>query len=501
LYALGTADSVITFTSWNGLPGGWNGIYFTDASDSYSAQSQLDYCVIENGNDYNYLSVNTSHPTLINHSKIRNAVLDGARYDNSFGSVTNNQFTGNGRYPLHYMNPEADPVRTGNTYTGNTINYIALSGGTYSFDRTIIYEGGIQYYVLGDLFVAKYAGHSRLTVNPGVILAFAVGKKLQVGVANSYGGDLYALGTAGSPIIFKAYNATPGGWGGIYFTDQNDTWGGTSVLTYCTVKQGATYNIYMESSTQPSLDHCIISLSAADGIVSYQSNGPITNCTFLNNAGYPLKFNDWTCDSYLRGNTYTGNTPNYIALSGGDYSGSRRLYYDGIPYRVLSDIRIVGYAGHPRITITPGVTMAFEPGTGIQVGLASSYGGDLFAEGKSDSLITFKPYNNAVGGWDGIYFNEYNDHWGGISSIKYCTIDKGSAYNLSVEGSTQPSLDHCTISNSGGIGILSYQSNFPITNCAFLNNAGYPLKYNDWTCNSYLFGNTYTGNTPNYIAL
>ncbi len=501
LYALGTYDSLITFTSYNGLPGGWNGIYFTDASDSYSGQSQMDYCIIEKGNDYNYLSVNTTQPNVLNHSKIRNAVLDGAQYQSAYGAITNCQFTGNGRYPLHYMDTHADPVHTGNTYSGNGINYIALSGGTYDLDRTITNEGGMPYYVLDDIFVAKYSSYSRLTVNPGVIMAFAVGKKLQVGIASSYGGDLYAQGTVGSPIVFKAYNATPGGWGGIYFTDVNDSWGGTSVLTYCTIKQGATYNLYMESSTQPSLDHCTISLSAGDGIVEYQSNSPITNCTFLNNAGYPLRYNDWTCDSYLRGNTYTGNSPNYIALSGGDYNTNRRLYYDGVPYRVLADIRLAQYGSHARLTLTPGVTLAFEPGVKLQVGVASSYGGDLWAIGKADSIITFKPYNNAVGGWNGIYFPDQNDTWGGTSFLTYCTIDKGATYNINAESSTQPSLNHCIISNSGGDGIDELACSFPITNCTFLNNAGYPLKYNDWTCSSYLFGNTYTGNTPNYIAL
>ncbi len=490
LYALGTVDSLITFTSWNGVAGGWNGIWFTDCSDNWGGQSQLDYCVIEKGNDYNYFSENTSQPNLINHTKIQGAFLDGARYSNSTGSITNCQFLNNGRYPLYYLNPEANPVHTGNTYTGNVINRITLSGGTYSFDRTIVNDG-VPYYVLDNLYVALYASHSRLTVNPGVTMEFAVGKKLQIGFPNSYGGDLYAQGTAGSPITFKAYNNTTGGWEGIHFTDWNDNWSGTSVLEYCTITQGNSYNINCESSGQPSLNHCTISNSALHGITLTASSGPVQNCLFLNNSGYPIKFNDWTGSNFLKGNTYTGNAINYIALSGGDYTGDRTVYNDGIPYRVLGDIRMVQYAGHSRLTVKPGVTLAFDPGFKLQLGTASSYGGDLFAEGKADSVITFKPYNNVIGGWAGIYFTDWNDTWGGTSSMKYCKVEKGAAYNLNVENSGQPWIERCTFKQSTGHGLIVNNSNLTIRNSSFNYNTGSGIQFEGT-------GTATLGNTAEY---
>ena len=493
LYALGTVDSLITFTSNNGLAGGWDGIYFTDCSDNWGGHSQLDYCVIEKGNAYNYFSENTVQPDLINHSTIQNAVLDGARYSYSTGSITNCQFLNNGRYPLYNLNPESNPVHTGNTYTGNVINRIALSGGNYSsFDRTITNDG-VPYYVLDNIFIMTWGSHSRLTVNPGVTMEFAAGKKLQVGFADSYGGDLYALGTAGSPITFKAYNNTPGGWGGIYFTDYNDNWGGTSVLEYCTITQGASYNINCQTSGQPSLNHCIISNSASHGIVEFQSSGSIQNCQFVNNNGYPIKYNDWTCNSFLKGNTYTGNTPNYIALSGGDYTDNRTLYNDGIPYHVLGDIRVVLWGGHSRITLKPGITMAFNPGIKLQLGLPSSYGGDLYAEGNADSLITFKPYNNSIGGWAGIYFNDYNDNWGGTSSLKYCVVEKGANYNMNCESSTQPSIEHCSFTQSTGNGLNINSSTLTIKNSTFNYNTGYGINI-DGT------GSATLGNTSAYTC-
>ncbi len=487
LYALGTVDSLITFTSHNGLAGGWDGIYFTDQSDNWGGQSQLDYCVIEKGNDYNYLSVNTSQPNLINHSIIRNSFQDGARYNNSTGSITNCQFLTNGRYPLYFLNPEANPVHTGNTYTGNVINYITLSGGSYSFDRTYNVDG-VPYYVLDDLIMAEYGGKARLTISPGVSMAFAAGKKLQLGAANSYGGELYAVGTLASQITFRAYNVTAGGWEGIYFTPFNDNWGGVSTMEYCRVRHGNAQDILIEGSSQPSINNCTIQNSAGNGITLYQSNPNITNTVLTTCAAYPLQLNDWTCDPYLKNNSYTANTLNYIALSGGSYDASRTVYFDNVPYHVLGDIIMAQYGNHSRLTVQPGVTMAFNPGLKIQLGWPNSSGGDLWAEGKSDSLIAFKPYNNTAGGWAGINFIDQNDNWGGTSSLKYCSIEKGTSYNINCVNSSQPTIDHCTLTQSTGNGLNISNSTLTIKNSTFNYNTGYGI-YLDGT-GSATIGNT-----------
>ncbi len=470
LYALGTADSMITFTSHNGLPGGWNGIYFSDWSDNWGGQSQMDYCILEKGNDYNYYSVSTAQPNLINHSIIRNSLQDGARYNNSAGNITNCQFLNNGRYPVYFLNPEANPTHTGNTYTGNVINRFALSGGSYPFNRTYNNDG-VTYLVLDNLIMAQFAGSSKLTIDPGVIMEFAAGKKLQLGAGNSFGGELNAIGTAVSPIIFKASSLLPGGWEGIHFTPWNDDWGGTSVMEYCTVKHGASQNILIEGSAQPSMNHCTINFSALHGIVLSQSSPSIKNCLFTQNAGYPLKFNDWICNAYLRGNTYTSNTMNYIALSGGNYEANRTVYFDNVPYHVLGDINMAQFSGHSRLIIQPGVTMAFNPGVKLQLGVPNSFGGDLWAEGKVDSTITFKPYNNLAGGWAGIYFSPWNDAWGGTSLLKYCVIEKGASYNINCVNTGQPALDHSILRYSTGNGLVINNSSLTIRNSCFIYNS------------------------------
>jgi hypothetical protein len=511
LYAIGTADSLITFTSHNGSAGGWNGLWFTLWSDDWGGVSVLDYCVIEKGNDYNILSESTAQPT-INHSKIQNALLDGYRNSNSTHIIQNTQFLNNGRYPYYYTDSNANPVHTSNTYTGNGINRIALAGGEYPWDRTLTNDN-VPYLALNDIIMAQYGAHSKLTLDPGVILEFDAGKKIQLGKPNSWGGDLYAVGTAGSQITFRPYNGLSGGWEGIYFSDWNDNWSGTSSMKYCIVEKGNLYNIYCESSGQPSIENCIIQNSLHDGLKEYNSSPLVKNCQFLNNGGYPINYTDWSCNSLLTDNTYTGNNPNYIALSGGTYPSSRLLYNDGVPYHVLGDIIMGLYGNHSRLSIEPGVTLAFEPGKKIQLGYSNSWGGDLYAEGNADSIITFKPYNNAIGGWDGIYFTDWNDNWGGASSLKYCNIEKAANYNILAESSGQPTMEHCILTQSAGPGLKLTNSTITISNCTFAENASYgihlegssaPTIGNDplYSCN--LYNNTtyeiYNNTTSNINA-
>ena len=199
LYAVGKTDSLITFTPINGLSGGWNGIYFTDYSDYWlSAKSKLEYCIIEKGNSYNYYSENTKQPDTVNYCTIRNAVQDGAQYSSAVnGIITNSKFLNNGRYPLYFITVDTDPYHTNNTITGNGINKIVIYGGSYTTTNRILVNEGAPYYVLNDINIAN---RKRLTVNPGVVVEFAAGKRLTVG-ASSQGASLYARGTAGQPIV------------------------------------------------------------------------------------------------------------------------------------------------------------------------------------------------------------------------------------------------------------------------------------------------------------
>lgn len=518
LYAIGSADSLITFTSANGLDGGWNGIYFPDANDAWGGTSKLVYCKIEKGNSYNLACEHTSQPSMLHctlsHSTgvgmsvymsgtspvnctFSNNASDGFVANASSGSLTGNQFTGNGGYPIKYSDWTCNYYIHGNYYAGNSPDYIALSGGSYGESR-YLYNDGIPYHVLGSIAMMAWGWHPRLTLQPGVTLAFNPGTGLQLGEYCCFGGEIWAEGKADSIITFKPYNNETGGWNGIRFTDYNDNWGGVSSMKYCSVEKGLNYNLSCENSGQPAIDHCsflnsggpgivisgsginlkhsVINYSASQGIIISTSTGEIMNNQLSFNGNYPVQFNDWTCNVHLKGNSYFLNAPNYISISGGDYSDNRTIWYDGIPYLVQNNIRMLGWAWHPRLTVMPGVTLEFAPGTQVQLGLQCCFGGDLWAEGTQDSLITFKPYDGLAGGWNGIYFNDGNDNWGGVSLMKYCVVEKGLNYNLYAESTYQPSIEHCKFTESTGPGLyLTTSSWLAIKNSTFCNNAQYGI--------------------------
>lgn len=575
LYAVGTADSLITFTSMNGDPGGWNGINFTNYSDYYGGHSQLAYCIVEKGNDYNIYSENTIQPDILNYCIIQDALVDGARYNSSLSSQTidHTQFLNNGRYPLWFQSVETSPIFTNNTYQGNVTNYIAISGGNYSSDRTF-YNVGAPYYTLGSISIYGYLTNPRLTIKPGVTIAFSQGTGLQVGINNSnYGGELFSEGTYDSIITFKPFNNAVGGWSGINFQNA-DIYTATSSLKYCNIEKGATYNVNIYYTSQISFDHCILDYSGGDGMNIYGSTFNITNCTisnsgtagiyassfngtidtciisnsgtngisfssstgsllkstisnsgndgiiasssignlhncrFLNNNGYPLKYNDVNCDFYLLDNTYSDNTMNYIALSGGYYYDDWTFYNDGIPYHVLDNLLIY----NSRVTIEPGVTMAFAIDKYLQVGNYYNKP-ELYAEGNRDSIITFKPFNDAIGGWGGLTFNYWSNYGGSTSSLKYCIIEKAAVNNILCESTTQPLLDHCILRQSTENGLKLNGSTLVLRNSTFSNNAqngillegGSNLTFgnsSDYTCNFYNNGayNIYNNSTSNVNA-
>ena len=495
LYAIGVSDSLINFTSVNGLAGGWEGIYFHDLSDYSGATSYLDYCKVEKGNAYNMYIENTYQPS-INHCTIQNAVQDGIKFYGAYNIVANSTFLSNGRYPIYFSEPHTFPTLNGNTYSLNSINMIGYCGGTLSDSRTF-QNDGIGYHILDNIVIGKYYSGCRLTVEPGLTLSFASGKSMQVGFysGSPFGGELYAVGKADSLIIIKPYSGITGDWNGIYFQDQSDYNGAASQLKYCTIKKAGAYNVLCENTANITIDHCTLSDAATDGLRYNAGSGSFTNSAFINNGRYPVNFLDWTSAPYHRNNTFTSNVVNMMALSGGTYTENKTLQKDNAEYLVLDNILIGKYYNISRLTIEPGVSLNFASGKNIQIGYysGSPFGGELNAVGKADSLITFTPLSGLTGDWNGIYFQDHSDYNGAISSLSYCTIRKANGCNIRSENSSQPTLDHCTLTQAVGNGLNIYNSSLTIKNSTFTYNTGYGI-YLDGT------GTATLGNTDAYTC-
>ena len=409
LFAIGKPDSMITFTSLNSEPGGWEGIYFHYNSDNFSSVSELNNCIIQNGNAYNIRCEGTLQPR-----------IDSCTINNS------------NVHDIYIQDPNSVPHITATTST------VYLEGGTQSIDK-IWYNFGGEYIILNDIIIAKQNSKATLTVQPGITIKSDTSAMLQIGnyiyYNQQYGGELFAEGSSDSIITFTSRNGLIDGWDGIYFHYNSDNFGSTSSLKYCTIEKGKNFNIKSTDSDQPRID----------------------NCTINNTDGYDIYAETPNSVQHVT------NTISTVYVNGGTQSINKKWYYFGGDYVAIEDIYVAKQNDTAQLTIEPGIQIKFDTSAMLQIGhyihYNQNYGGELNAEGKADSLITFTSLNGLVGGWDGIYFHYNSDAFGSTSILDYCVIDKGDEYNIKCYNTLEPRIDNCTITNSNGYDIYAENPN------------------------------------------
>ena len=531
LYAEGKSDSIISFTALNDSIGGWNGLYFNDYSDEFGNTSSLKYCLIEKGNQYNIWCDNTSQPVISNCTinsatnmglnlttspiSISNSVINnnggiGINSFNSLLNLSNLTVHNNGSYGLYYNDAYYLDNLVNIQFSGNIYDGAVIGGGTISENRLWNSLGGKTYTILGNIIVGKYLDKNRLTIKPGNIIRFAKNTGMQIGnylcpyYCYGYGAEIYAEGKHDSLIIFTALNDSIGGWNGLYFHNYSNSslYGCSSSLKYCTIQKSSQYNIWCDQTDQPKIDSCTIQYSADMGVfanlstnsisnTSIKNNGGIginainsllklSNLTINNNTNYGLYFNDAYYIDNLVNLKFSGNKNDGVVVNGGSISENRLWNsLNGKPYTILGSILIAKNSDKSRLTIKPGCTLLFAKNTNIQIGnytcpyYCYNWGGELFAEGTSDSLINFIPLNDSIGGWNGLYFHYNSNVYGSRSSLKYCTISKGNQYNIYCNSTSQPTINKSIIDKSAGYGIWLDGTSDTLRNTKIANNNGY----------------------------
>ncbi|MBN1340027.1 MAG: hypothetical protein JXA03_11930 [Bacteroidales bacterium] len=407
--AIGNADSLITFTSLNGQPGGWDGIFFHYNSDSFGSESEFSYCKIQNGKDFNIKCEDSVEP------RIDQCEITGA--------------TG---YQIFAANPNSVPHVTG------TLSTITVGPGTQSINRTWYNFGG-EYHVVGDIIIALQDNKCSLTIQPGVTVRCSTGCGIQVGnyiyYNQQYGGELHAIGNADSLITFTALDANKGTWDGIFFHYNSDSFSSHSFLEYCIITHGATFNVMTDGTLEPRIDNCTI-----------------------NNAGqYDILANDPNSVPHIT------NTNSTVYVNGGVQSINKRWYRFGGDYIVLSDLIVAKQNSKVKLTIEPGNTIKSDTSAMIQIGqyvyYNQNYGGEIYAIGKPDSLIRFTSRNNLAGGWDGLFFHYNSDEFTSESFLEYCIVEKGNSFNIRCSDSREPTITNCTIHSSNGYDIHAANPN------------------------------------------
>ncbi len=540
LHAIGTPDSLITFTALNDSIGGWNGIYFRgESDDNGSDSSDVKYCIIEKGKGYNLYVTGTRMPYIGNSTfrqssgaglringeyarHIRNCSFeengtDGLWDQNCLVKIHDSQFNNNGRYGLHYNNSHYVDTLTNLSFSNNNIDGIVIDGGTIEDNRTW-FRCEQPYIILNNITVQGGGWTPRWNIKPGTTLKFAKNSKLQIGErinSSHYGGALHAIGTPDSLITFTALNDSVGGWYGIYFHYDSDDCGSDSAdVKYCIIEKGD-QNFTIRGTRMPYIENCIIRLSrnsgsnicyyggsegspytrdikncvfeqnGRDGLVVEQCSIKIHNSQFINNGRYGLYYyNGAYYVDTLVNLSFSGNSLDGIVLNGGTVEEDRTWFYCEKPYIFLDNFNLRGYTNIPCLTLKPGVSIKFANNKGMQVGdnfnWSSQYvhSGTLNAIGTPDSLITFSALNDSIGGWNGIYFHNYSDNRGGECLMSYVDISQGKDYNVRSESTSFPTLEKCRIHHSLGNGMQIESSNCVINSSSFHRNGNHGLFIN-----------------------
>jgi len=580
LFAIGTPDSIITFTALDS-GGDWEGLQFQNGSDSYGSVSILQYCVIEKGNTYNVYCNNTNQPTTISNCVFKNSAGKGMQLNSSYLTIanstmesnhtglyidnapditylsnctiqnntntgirsnrevelTNSLVTNNTVFEIDAADPNGFPKLINSTILEVGSSTMLIGGGTQTIDRIWPYCSN-AYEISGGVTISNYQDKCRLTINAGNELKFSQQGYLKIGSSSSYGGELHATGTADSTITFTAIDPE-GVWAGLQFENGSDSYGSISDIQHCLVEKGNTYNVYCSNTNQPAtLSNCVFKNSSGTGVKLntsyltianstmesnhtglYIDNAPdvtyLSNCMVQNNTNTGIRSNR---EVELTNSLVTNNTdyeidaadPNgfpklinstilevgssKMHVGDGSQTVDRTWPYCSNGYDITGGVTISVNYDKCRLTIKAGNELRFSQYGFLKIGPSTTYGGELYAKGTADSIITFTALD-PEGVWAGLQFENGSDSYGSISTLQYCLVEKGNTYNVYCSNTNQPAtLSNCVIRNSLGKGLQLNNSSLNIDN-TFLENNHTGLYINGAPDTTYLDNCTVQNNT------
>ena len=418
LLARGQSGNGITFTSTSTAPGDWLGIAI--AAPGGSDTSEFSWCTIEYGGGNGQALISTQgSPVIVRSCNLRRAAAAGLRATGSgLVECSGTRFEGCGRFPLTIGPAGAAAVGPGNSFAGNTIDGIEVTGGTVT--ATAVWQNpGVPWYVSGTVDVAD-PSNPLLTVAPGCSLLFADSASLRIGVG--FGGAIQADGGTG-PVVFGAYATSPGPltWPGIEFLPGADT--AQCYLYNCRIEDAGANGVAALLCYIPvTILGTTVSGSASSGI-SFLATGAnqftgnvVTGC-----AGYPVEVEAGYAGTLGSGNLLAGNGHDSIRVARGDITRNSQWRDHGIPYLITDEVN-VGATGSPSLVIDRGAVLAFGPSGVLRVG--NGYPGELVAIGSEQDSIVFTGTTAAAGAWRGI---ELLDQTRNSSVLEYCQVLYGAS--------------------------------------------------------------------------
>jgi hypothetical protein len=286
LVAVGTADSIITFTSNNATPnaGDWKGFDFYGQTRS---TTHLSYCDINYACWPSYGAINFEDVQSIgiDHTTIHNSSKYGIWFSEDGGYISG--FTGNtikdcAEYPIWIHAGKLSMLSGGNTITGTgNYNKIYVNGGNVTENGTWVNQG-VPYFLASRVMVGS-SGGARLTIAKGTTVQ--LGNDVNLTIGSSVPGGLIA-----DSVTFTSSASSPqkGDWTGIWFYPECTD--AECQLTNCDIGYGGSDgygNIWLENAV-PTITGCSIHDSKSWGIYEDGTEYPVPDSllghnTFANN--------------------------------------------------------------------------------------------------------------------------------------------------------------------------------------------------------------------------
>ena len=457
LNAAGTAALPIVFTGAQPTAGYWDGIYFYNTIDN---RNVLDHVVVEYAGYATMLSGVAANVALYKSSvQITNSTLrngKGFGLGVSAGSTllpaagfTGNTLTLNASGAATLLGDVVGQLAGGSTFSGNTKDIVAVAGHTVATAQTWP-ALDVPYLIGGNITVS-----AALAIAAGANFRFASAQTLTV----SSTGSLAAQGLAGKEITFVGDQPTPGYWAGLSYVSSNDL---KNVIDHVIIEYAGTNAAYSSSDPPSSLE-------------IYKSRIQLTNTIVRNGSGHGLTLIGATLDKFAGnqftlntmgavnttanqvgqlagggGNTYTGNTADYVIVRGETVNTPQTWPTLNVPYQIVSDTTFGA-----DVALSAGNKLMFKPGIGLTV----SSTGSINAMGTALSPIVVTCMQQAAGCWKGLYLESTTSVLNLLDHVAIAYGGSSSYYSSSYPAANITLYSaKLTLSNS----TISYSSNYGI---------------------------------------
>lgn len=233
----------------------------------------------------------------------------------------------------------------------------------------------------------------KLTIEPGVVIAFEQGAGMEFKVKSSFKME----GTAGKPIILTGKEQTKGFWRGISTESSNPN----NMMSYVTIDYAggssskAALGIYKENNNL-TLDHCTFSNSKTSGIVVKDKVGKdtrnivMTNCKFTKN-NIPFETHATRLRMFNGTNSFSGNEKDYIHLNGGTLYGDATWAKLDVPYFLQSNFK----SEDGVLTVAPGTEIIMPAQSWLHLSNKAS----LIMVGTAEEPIIIRGEHDVAGFW------------------------------------------------------------------------------------------------------